>query len=36
MEADRTEEHNLADQYPDRVQEMIRMYDAWEQHCAES
>ena len=36
MEADRTEEHNLADQYPDRVREMIRMYNIWEQHCAES
>ncbi len=36
MEADRTEEHNVADQYPDRVREMIRMYNAWEKHCAES
>ena len=36
MEADRTEEHNVADQYPDRVREMIRMYHAWKRHCAES
>ncbi len=29
MEADRTEMHNLADQYPDKVKEMAVLYQAW-------
>ena len=29
MEADRTEMHNLADQYPERVKEMTALYKAW-------
>ena len=34
MDADRTEENNLADKYPDRVREMVRMYYNWERRCA--
>ena len=30
LETDRTEQTNLAEKYPDRVQEMIGMYEAWE------
>ena len=30
LEADRTEQTNLAEKYPDRVREMIEMYEAWE------
>jgi len=29
MEADRTELHNLADKHPDRVKEMVALWDAW-------
>jgi arylsulfatase len=29
MEADRTEQHNLADAYPGRVREMAGLYDVW-------
>lgn len=29
MDLDRTEMHNLADQHPDRVREMIASYAAW-------
>ena len=36
MDADRTEENNLADQYPDRVREMAAMYYEWERRCAAS
>ena len=36
MDADRTEENNLADQYPDRVREMAVMYYKWERRCAAS
>ena len=35
MEADRIEEHDLAAQHPDQVQEMIAMYRSWQMHCAE-
>jgi hypothetical protein len=34
MEADCTEEHNLAAQYLEP--EMIQMYHTWEHHCAQS
>ena len=36
LEADRTEENDLADQYPERVREMVEMYYAWERCCAKS
>jgi arylsulfatase len=36
MDADRTEENNLADQYPDRVREMVARYCEWERRCAAS
>jgi arylsulfatase A-like enzyme len=29
MEADRTEMHNLADRYPDKVKELTALYQAW-------
>ncbi len=32
MEADRTEMHDLADQYPQRVKEMAALYDTWAKH----
>jgi len=31
IEADRTEMNNLADQYPERVEEMVKIYKDWEQ-----
>ena len=31
LETDRTEQTNLAEEFPDRVQEMIGMYEAWEE-----
>jgi arylsulfatase A-like enzyme len=33
VEADRTEQHNLAERYPDRVKEMSARYDAWAKRC---
>lgn len=33
MEADRTEMHNLAGQYPERVEDMAKQYAAWAQRC---
>ncbi len=36
LEADRTEENDLAAQYPERVREMVEMYYAWERRCVAS
>jgi arylsulfatase len=33
MEADRTELNNLATQNPDKVKEMVALYDAWAARC---
>jgi arylsulfatase len=33
MEADRTELHDLADREPERVREMVALYDAWAERC---
>ena len=33
MEADRTEMHNLAGQYPERVEDMAKQYAAWARRC---
>lgn len=33
MEADRTELHDLAGQYPERVQDMAAQYDVWAARC---
>lgn len=33
LEADRTELHDLADQHPERVQDMVSQYDAWAARC---
>ncbi len=33
MEKDRTELHNLADTYPERVKRMAAMHDAWVEKC---
>lgn len=33
LNSDRSEMHNLADKYPDRVKEMLSRYDKWEKQC---
>jgi arylsulfatase A-like enzyme len=33
MEADRTEQHNLASKMPDKVKELAERYEAWAQRC---
>ena len=33
MEADRTELHDLADQHPERVKDMLAQYEAWAARC---
>jgi arylsulfatase len=33
VEADRTELHNLAARYPEKVKEMSALYDAWARRC---
>lgn len=33
LNSDRSEMHNLADKYPDRVKEMLLRYDKWEKQC---
>ena len=33
MEADRTELHDLSADHPERVQEMIGLYQAWAERC---
>jgi len=33
LEADRTERHNLAAQYPDKVRALAALYEAWAERC---
>lgn len=33
LNSDRSEMHNLADKYPNRVKEMLSRYDKWEKQC---
>jgi arylsulfatase len=33
LDADRTELHNLAAQHPEKVREMVALYDSWAQRC---
>ncbi len=33
LEADRTELHNLADKYPEKVEQLKAMYQSWAQRC---
>ena len=33
ISVDRSEQHNLADQYPEKLQEMVKAYEEWAHRC---
>ena len=33
LASDRTEQHNLATEHPEKLKEMVVLYDAWAKHC---